>query len=234
MEINKLKKRINRKNINKIKKKLILFLNNIKNLFILNKIINSAIYHNYMYYILNKNFIGLHLGASNKIKDFYTIDANIFTKADIIARFEKLKIREEAVNILYCSHCFEHIPRAKAMRVLIEWHRVLKVGGILYISVPNLETLFKLYLNNINKYDTEEGKNLVDHICGIIYGGQINKYDFHNLGYSYFTLKSMLEDVGFRVIKHYQPKELDFINFEDASFASMDGELISLNIKAIK
>ena len=104
----------------------------------------------------------------------------------------------------------------------------------MYISVPDVEVLFKIYLDNLPTYNKSE-INAVDLACGIIYGGQTNKYDFHYFGYSYVTLKSMLEDVGFMNIEVFNREEIKFACFNDAArVAKVNSIPISLNIKASK
>jgi predicted SAM-dependent methyltransferase len=177
----------------------------------------------------------LHLGSGNLyIPQFCNIDANISSRCDIIANIEKLKILSNAVSIIYASHVFEHIPKRNAEKVLSEWYRVLKKGGKLYICVPDNEALFKLYLDNLPQYQTNEGRHIVDLSCGVIYGGQVNKYDFHYYGYSFVTLRSMLLSVGFSKIQLFNREGDNLFPFHDASSARINDIPVSLNIEAIK
>jgi predicted SAM-dependent methyltransferase len=178
---------------------------------------------------------GLHLGSGDLyIPQFCNIDANMLSHCDIIANIEKLKIYSNTVSIVYASHVFEHIPKRKAEQVLSEWYRVLKKGGKLYICVPDNEALFKLYLENLPRYQTNEGRSIVDLSCIVIYGGQVNKYDYHYYGYSFATLSSMLLSVGFSKVQVFNRKEDGLFSFHDASFANINDIPVSLNIEATK
>ena len=199
------------------------------------KFAKSVAYHAYLFALIGKQFDGLNLGSgSAKIKNFCNIDANPCALCDIVAGIEKVKLGKNSVGIIYNSHVFEHVPREEARKVLAEWYRVIKPGGKLYICVPDLEILFKMYLDNVSLYHTEKGKHVADLACGVTYGGQINKYDFHFYGYSFVTLKDMLESVGFKNVLRFDRSKSEIIPFIDASMAAIDGISISLNVQASK
>lgn len=200
------------------------------------KIIKSILYHFYFYRITNKQFEGLHVGSgSNLIKGFCNMDNDLFSACDIISKAEKLKFNNNSIEIIYSSHVFEHIVRSKSKATLREWYRVLKPNGKMYICVPNIEVLFRIYLDNICKYHTEHGRYSADLACGIVFGGQINKFDFHYYGYSFLTLKKLLEDTGFTNIKIFNHSNLSFHNIVDASnSAGINDVPISLNIECTK
>jgi predicted SAM-dependent methyltransferase len=187
-------------------------------------------YHTYLFCIFNKHLDGLNLGCGgSSIKDFCNIDASPYVPCDIVARIEKIKLRSNSVSVIYSSHVFEHIPRARAKKVLAEWYRILEPSGILYICVPDQEVLFKAYLDHLPNYANAEIKSSTDLICGVIYGGQANKYDFHYQGYSFTTLKYLLESVGFKEVQRLEVSKLGFGPVNDAAISP-----ISLNIEATK
>jgi predicted SAM-dependent methyltransferase len=197
------------------------------------KVLNTLRYHAHLY--KKKDFRGLHLGSGTvRIEEFCNIDTNTYCYADVVSRLEKLKLRSESVEIIYCSHLFEHIPRAQSRAVLTEWHRVLKPNGKLYICVPDLEVLFKIYLDNLPRYDTAEGRYSVEFAKGIIYGGQVDKYDFHYEGYSFATLAALLRSVGFTDINVFDRDKIDFLQAHDASAVCINETPISLNVVATK
>jgi hypothetical protein len=70
---------------------------------------------------------------------------------------------------------------------------------------------------------------------GLIYGGQLDKYDYHKTGFNFCWLSHILESVGYIDIEEY-PHFPHFIpNLVDASLANEPfKEYISLNIKARK
>jgi predicted SAM-dependent methyltransferase len=199
------------------------------------KFVKSTAYELYFFRIFNTKFAGLNLGSDGtRIEDFCNIDASPRALCDIVARIEKLKLNSNSVGVIYSSHVFEHIPMAKAKKVLVEWHRVLEPGGKLYICVPDAEVLFRVYLDNLSLYNTEEGKSLVDMACFFTYGAQRNKYDYHFYGYSFTTLKALLQSVGFKNVQRFYRKELKIVPFHDSSLVKIRDIDMSLNVEASK
>ena len=123
---------------------------------------------------------------------------------------------------------FEHIKRQEILNVLLEWNRVLKIGGLLRIAVPDFEKIVKVYLKN--------GK--LEELNGLINGGQTDDYDIHYCAYDFNILSIILQTCGFKNIKKYDPYEF-LGNKDDYSkcyLPHMDtnGELMSLNIVCTK
>lgn len=61
-----------------------------------------------------------------------------------------LPYADATFNVVYHSHVLEHLPKWKAFSFLSECIRVLKPGGILRIAIPDLETICRLYLKNLD------------------------------------------------------------------------------------
>jgi predicted SAM-dependent methyltransferase len=61
------------------------------------------------------------------------------------------KFDDESVDIVYASHIFEHLSEKATKIFLIESLRVLKVGGVLRLAIPDLYKLSKKYLNGYEK-----------------------------------------------------------------------------------
>lgn len=195
----------------------------------------SLLYHLGIYRMTGKTYPGLHLGCSNVyIEGFANIDAYKGCGCDIIAGVERIKLADNTVEVVYNSHVFEHIPRNTARSVIAEWYRVLKPGGKLYLCMPDIEALFRIYLDSLSDYDTPEGRYLNDMSRDIVYGGQTSEYDFHYNGYSFPTLKALLEDVGFHDVQRFDRKTFTINPNRDAGFAEIRGVPISLNIEAVK
>lgn len=57
-----------------------------------------------------------------------------------------LPVPSGALDAVYSEHFIEHIDRPQAQRLLAECHRVLKPGGVLRVSTPDLRTIVQHYL----------------------------------------------------------------------------------------
>jgi SAM-dependent methyltransferase len=77
--------------------------------------------------------------------DFVARPPNVL-QHDLRAR---LPFDDVSFEVVYHSHVLEHFPRSFAPQFLQECRRVLIPGGILRVVVPDLETIARLYLKNL-------------------------------------------------------------------------------------
>jgi len=69
---------------------------------------------------------------------------------------KKIPFAEKSVDYIFTSHFLEHIKKYEALRFLKNSYRCLKSGGILRISVPDLDIAIQRYINqsdNLKKVD---------------------------------------------------------------------------------
>jgi SAM-dependent methyltransferase len=119
--------------------------------------------------------------------------------------------RDGSVDLIYASHCLEHFSHHDVPAVLEEWWRVLKVGGILRLSVPDFDMLLQIY---------QACNNDLDCIQEFLMGGQDHKYNFHLTSFNAKTLRRILRASGFQEVREWIPGT-DLLNtFDDfSSFA---------------
>lgn len=174
--------------------------------------------------------INLHLGCGKlRLDDFINVDIQS-EYADMKLDINNLEVFSNGtVDQIYICHVLEHISRQKILNLFLEWNRVLKIGGILRISVPDFEKVIKVYLKN---------KNMSD-IIGFLNGGQRDKFDFHFVNFDINIITELLTVCGFKNIRKYSP--FDFLGEKDDYSKSylphMDfenGEAMSLNIMCEK
>jgi predicted SAM-dependent methyltransferase len=136
----------------------------------------------------------------------------------------------ESIDLIYTCHTLEHFHRNDIKRVLSEWYRVLKKDGVLRIAVPDFDALIKVY----KQYDD------LDLIVGSLYGRQDYPENFHYITFTYKSLKTILESIGFRDVHRYDWRDTihnDYDDYSQAYVPHMDKEngiLVSLNIEAKK
>jgi predicted SAM-dependent methyltransferase len=139
-------------------------------------------------------------------------------------------IPDSSIDLIYNCHVLEHFKRRDVRRVLQEWHRVLKPGGILRVSVPDFAKLCEVY----QKY----GK--LDLVIGALFGRQDYLYNIHYNVFDFATLKRELESAGFTDVRRYDWRETEHAHIDDYSqpyIPHMDKEngiLISLNVECTK
>lgn len=151
----------------------------------------------YDVYKRNKNsnmdlYYSLFSKEDIKNKRFYNIGAGLFrhpawTNVDYYSSWYKdneigisfdlfelkpLPINENSANIVYSSHTIEHISDEAAQNMFNEAYRILKKGGILRLTTPDIDLCYRSVINNdryfwkqmIEIYSVPE--NMVNvHIC---------------------------------------------------------------------
>ena len=182
----------------------------------------------------------LHLGCGKRyIPGFIHIDLADYPHIQYKSDISSLPMfTDNSVDLIYCCHALEYFAREEVSKVLKEWCRVLKKGGILRVAVPDFEAIVKVYL----KY-----KDL-DHqgVLGPLYGRMVittpegEKIAYHKTVYDFESLKRGLDLAGFKNIHRYvwrQTIHKDYDDFSQAYIPHMDKEhgiLISLNVEAEK
>ena len=131
----------------------------------------------------------IDIGSGDNPKLGYIhVDIQPIEHVDIVAAADDLGLQTSSVAEIYSSHLAEHFTNEEFDKVLKEWRRVLKNGGILTIKCPDILTVCDKLLN----------KNVEYHLgVSWIYGGHRTKWDYHYWGYTFDTLKKKLEKIGF-------------------------------------
>lgn len=114
--------------------------------------------------------------VESNLGEFTTVDA--FTKADIVATMWEIPLPDGSVSGIYSSNALEHISKFDVIPTIREWHRLLKVGGMLYLTVPDLEWAVKFWLE---LKDTTEATGWP---LDIIFGNQKHMGEFHKTGFT--------------------------------------------------
>ncbi|MBU2529223.1 methyltransferase domain-containing protein [bacterium] len=174
----------------------------------------------------------LHLGCGKRyIPGFVHIDVVPFPHVDHATTIDNLSmIGDNSVDLIYHCHVLEHFKRQDVSRVLKEWHRVLKPGGVLRTSVPDFDKLVEVY----QKY-----KDL-KLIVGPLYGKLDYLYNIHYNVFDYKVLSADLAAAGFSDVHRYDWRKTEHADIDDYSQAYIphmdreNGVLISLNVECTK
>ena len=175
--------------------------------------------------------VKLHLGCGKRfIPGFTHLDIQQHPHVAIVSSVDRLEMfADGSVDLIYASHLLEHFGRHDTERVLKEWFRVLRPGGVLRLAVPDFERAIEVYRKH---GDLEMVKFLV--------GGQRDEHDLHRNLFDRRSLEAMLKRVGFKEVREWDWRKTEHANIDDYSQAyipHMDKEhgiLISLNLEAVK
>lgn len=176
----------------------------------------------------------LHLGCgSAHVPGFLNIDAQAGARgADLICNLEELErvYPEGNAELIYACHVLEHFSHRDADQLLGVFYRLLREGGELRLSVPDMDRIVRVYAENWTHFRTPG--NGPWH--GLIWGGQEDEFDFHKTGFNLCWLRFLLERWGFHDVAEY-PHEPHFLGIADGSLAKEPfGQFISLNVVVFK
>jgi predicted SAM-dependent methyltransferase len=150
--------------------------------------------------------IRLNIGAGDTvIPGFTAIDRKFGTEAF------PLDYPDNSVEEIRCVHMLEHLSFGDSMRAMEEWWRVLRPGGRLRVSVPDVKKVAAL-----SDSDPRWAYYLM--------GGQTDADDFHKSAYDEERLSAYFEKYGFHDVQKWTSENTDLASFHE----------ISLNLEGIK
>lgn len=119
---------------------------------------------------------------------------------------QKFYFPDNSFNFIFSEHNIEHFNTKEVLHILLECNRVLKPGGILRISTPDLKQLIDFYLldNSLNneycKFQTDSWLPLLKN-CSIYNKAFVLNDFFRNWGhktiFDYSSLSDLLRVTGF-------------------------------------
>ena len=167
----------------------------------------------------------IYLGSKNiKPVGFKTLDISPECNPDIVADITDMpQVPDESCSELIASHVLEHLCWPKSFKALAEMARVLKVGGVLKIAVPDLRVLLRMM----------ESHGMPFFAAGMIFGQDGENFkDQHHFGFTAEMLLQILKALGFSDFDWWNSTLPEGANGWRA--VGQEKVAISLNIQAIK
>lgn len=168
--------------------------------------------------------VRLHIGGVQPRTGWKILNIQPGPAVDFVGSCTDLtQFADGSVAEVYASHVFEHLGYQRELQtVLAGVRRILRPGGCLRVSVPDLDVLCRLF---VHPQATPEARF---HLMRVLYGGQMDEHDFHKVGFTLEILGHFLARHGFRDIRRVAEHGL----FEDTSRLVLFGHPISLNVVA--
>lgn len=174
----------------------------------------------------------LHLGCGRRyIPGYVHVDVVDHPHVEIRHSVDSLPmVGDGEAEVVYACHILEHFHRREVPRVLREWARVLRPGGILRLSVPDWEALIRIY----------QASGRLETVIGPLFGRQDYLYNIHYTVFDERTLRTELEAAGLVGIHRYDWRGTEHAGIDDYSQAYWPhgdvehGLLVSLNIEAVR
>ncbi len=167
----------------------------------------------------------LHIGGEEKKEGWKILNIQQKPDVDFIGDITDLgQFEDNSIEEIYASHVVEHVAQKKVETTLKGIHRVLKDSGKFYVSVPDMDILCRIYL------DPKAPPKVKFHTMRMMFGGQVDDFDFHYFGWNFQFMNEYLLKAGFKKIERVK----SFSLFNDTSDYAPYGPPISLNIIAYK
>jgi len=168
----------------------------------------------------------LHVGGKVRAEGWTVLNIQPGPVVDIVGTCTDLSmIASDSVDDVYASHVLEHLGYVTELpKALGEIFRVLKPGGRLMASVPDLEILCGLFSH------PESTPRHRLKLMGFMFGAQTDDNDFHRVGLWWDYFGHQLDKARFVDIRRVQ----NFGLFDDYSSFTFGGVAISLNVVAQK
>lgn len=169
----------------------------------------------------------LHIGGQVRSDGWEVLNANPAPYVDHVGNANDLsRFAADTFDAIYASHVVEHLDyKDELAATLAGWNRVLAPGGKIYLSVPDMDVLAKFLLDKARLTVDERFQ-----VMRMLFGGHIDKYDYHVVGLNEEFLGYFLNVSGYVNIQ----KVPGFGLFDDASSLVFKGVPISLNMRAEK
>ena len=136
------------------------------------------------------------------------------------------KFESNTFDCIYASHVVEHFDYVDELpETLSEWLRCLRPECVLYVGVPDLDTISSLIIDKQNLDINERF-----FVMRMLFGGHVDDSDYHLVGLNEEFLRRYLNMAGYTDITKVQ----EFGFFDDTSSMKYKGRNISLNMTAVK
>lgn len=155
----------------------------------------------------------LNLGCGKNVYEgYHNIDVNPVNPMVINCDIRKLEhYDDESVDEIILSQVLEHLNNKDLRPALKEWNRVLKKGGKIIITVPNVIGTVRSFIENrlntigfarhYKNWSHEEVVFQMIYGRADIFGDNEPEAQQHRTGFCYNRLKRFLEECGFKIIK---------------------------------
>lgn len=177
----------------------------------------------------NSSELKLHLGCGEKyLKGYINIDfppaehTIITPEADIFKDIRQLEYQESSVDEIRNHHLLEHFTRQESLKLLLQWRRWLRAGGLLVVETPDFEECAKLFLATNN---LEKQFKLARHM----FGSHEAEWALHKDFWSKTKFKFILDKLGFNVFEIQQNRS--YYRKDNSFIAKVVGKIAPESIK---
>jgi len=139
----------------------------------------------------------LNLGCGYDHRHGYlNVDINDFHSPDLVADVTDLNmLPADRYREILAQDVLEHLPRTVTVDVLLEWNRLLSVGGTLHLRLPSVVDLVVLL-----KAPENQSVEMQERLIQCLFGTQAYSEDTHLTTFTEPLLRHYLDEAGFAVV----------------------------------
>jgi hypothetical protein len=156
-----------------------------------------------------------------------------FREGQFVGKAWNTKLKSNNYDILFAGNLLEHVTHFRIENTIAEFNRIMKVGGIIRISVPDLSKAVQAYIDNDDSFFDNEKSNQANHlgIGGkflnniispghdvIVFSGDFNELlgsYAHTYAYDFEMIKIYLEKWGFGKIVKSEFKKSSILEMQE-------------------
>lgn len=152
----------------------------------------------------------LNVGCG-KVKLPGWVNIDIEPDADLVIDVRKgLPFNDNSIEFIYCEHFLEHLTLKEGQKVIKEFFRCLKKGGVLRIAMPDLDYIIEKYKTD---WKNQDWLSWPEYKFIKTKGQMINisfRWWGHKYLYNEYDLRNQLIKVGFQKIKRCDWNKSDY------------------------
>lgn len=163
---------------------------------------------------MNEKPLKLHLGCgASYLEGYVNVDLPqegqtvMNASADVYQDIRTLQYRENSVDEIRSHHLLEHFTRQESLKLLLQWRRWLKPGGVLLVETPDFETAVKRF--------SRAGIGKKFKISRHIFGSQEADWATHKDWWGEQKFRFVLSKLGFEGINIEKKKAFTSKNYPD-------------------
>lgn len=145
--------------------------------------------------------------------------AGVFRRVEYLNVARQWPFANDFFEAVFSSHVLEHLSLAGARACVREAFRCLRGGGVLRISVPDLD----LHIADYRKDDAAEWA------INFFEANETSEKNMHHFMYNFTSLAALMRDCGFQVVERRKFRE-----GQCPDLAELDNRPESLFVEAIK
>ncbi len=163
--------------------------------------------------------VRLHLGCGRSRSGTGWIHGDIHRGDVFVDVRRRLPFPDGSVDLVFSEHLIEHLKLPVAGRFLKECHRVLKPGGWMRHSTPDLRFYVDLYVGNLAGFDLDAFYSRIRHVrrqtpLPCVYMNEVLTLGGHAFIFDEGFLSQMLREGGFSDVRRvpYGRSEVPALN----------------------